>query len=515
MSTRDAIIIGAGHNGLVCAAYLAKTGLDVLVLERSSHIGGGCVTQELVPGYRFSTFAYGAHGPGPKICRDLEIPALAFEIQSPDPSLVQLFPDGDRIVHWSDVERTERELARFGSREVEGLRRYRKFCARALAICQEFFLQAPPDPVALKRRWRTTEDAHVLDCLLRGSLWDVLCACFHHEKVRIAFARADDCGPTNQVGSALAEFVEAASTGLGVQNQSGLLEDGMGRITQVLAARVAAYGGAIRVSAPVHRIVVENRRAIGVELAGGEVLTARHVISNADPKRTFLQLVDESDLTCDFRREVENLSTRAGYMKFFATLDDFPRFAALRESEQDDARYAATARIVPSLEYMERCWADSRQGRLPCHPILSLQVPTAYWPSQSPPGKHILGAWVRWAPAKLNDGTSWEAHREEMADRIVEIVESYAPGFRRLVNWRTLLTPADIEAQTGMTGACIRHVDMTLDQMLHRRPLPEYSRYQSPIKNLWLCGSGTHPGGAVTGGPGHNCAAAILKESIE
>lgn len=505
------LIIGAGHNGLVCAAYLAKAGLDVLIVERSPYVGGGCVTQELLPGYRFSTFAYGAHGPGPKICSDLEIPADAFAIAAPNPTSVQLFPDGDRVILWREQERTEAELARFGKSEVEGYRAYQDFCRRAVRICESCFLAKAPTADELRAKWRDPKDAAVLDVLLTGCLWDVLCQCFQSEQVRTTFARADDCGPPNNPGSALAEFMESASTGLGVKNEAGILEHGMGRITQVLAARVSACGGTIRTSAAVRRIVVKNGRATGVELESGEIIEADAVISNADPKRTFLRLVDAAELSGSFRESVTEIKTRASYMKFFATLNDVPHFRALNGAEMENPKMAANVRIVPSLAYMEQCWAESQRGELPTAPILSMQLPTAYWPSQAPAGKHIFGAWVRWGPAKFRDGLTWDAHRERMAERILDIVESYAPGFRRSVEWTRLLTPLDIERETGMTDACIRHVDMTLDQMLDRRPIPSWAQYRTPIDGLWLCGSGTHPCGVVTGGPGHNCAETLLK----
>ena len=512
-STKKVVVIGAGHNGLVCGAYLAKWGFDVLIVERAGHVGGACITQELLPGYRFSTFAYGAHGPVPKVCRDLEIPAEAFQVAAPDPTLVQVYPDGDRVILWSDPSRTEAELARFGQQEVRGFRAYRTFCARALEICGSFFLSDPPDPIELRQKWSDSEHAPVLEVLLAGSLWDVISECFESEKVRMAFARADDAGPSTYPGSALAEFTESASSGIGVRNQSGILEGGMGQVTRVLAERVAAYGGRIRLTSPVRRIRVRGNRAEGVELESGEVIPADLVVSNADPKRTFLKLVNPEDLPGEFRQAVANLKTRANYMKFHAALNDWPRFHALRADELGDPRFASAARILPSLAYMEESWLEAQRGRLPLNPILSLQLPTAYWPTQAPSGKHTFGAWVRWAPARLTDGSPWEQHREEVGQRIIQIIDGYAPGFARSVEWSRLYTPADIENETGITDASIRHLDMTLDQMLHRRPLPAWSRFQTPVPGLWLCGSGTHPCGSVTGAPGHNCAAAIRREA--
>lgn len=507
----DVVVIGAGHNGLVCAAYLAKAGLSVLVVERSDQVGGACITQELVPGFRFSTFAYSAHGPGPKICSDLGIPAEAFEIARPDPELVQLFPDNDRLVLWRDEEETARELDRLSPHDRRALAGYRDFCRRARQICLESFLDYPPSFAELRRRWKDPKDSTVLDVLLEGSLWDVITRYFDHEKVRIAFARADDAGPTHYIGSALAEFLEAASEGLGVQNQSGILREGMGRISTVLGERLAAFGGRIRLNAAVKRILVKDKRACGVELESSEEIAAKLVVSNADPKRTFLKLLSGKDLNQEFRTSVENLKTRATYMKFHAILSDVPRFNALGPNEQTNPRFAAAARILPSLDYMEASWQDCISGRMPQNPVMSLQIPTAYWNCQAPPGKHILGAWIRWAPSRLSHGTSWDDRRAGMTDRILAILDGYAPGFQNSVEWCRLFTPQDIEAVTGITDASIRHLDMTLDQLLDRRPLPGWSRYESPIQGLWMCGSGTHPCGSVTGAPGHNAAKAILK----
>jgi phytoene dehydrogenase-like protein len=507
----DAIVIGAGHNGLVCAAYLAKEGLKVLVLERSAQPGGACITQELLPGYSFSTFAYGAHGPGPKICGDLEIPAEAFDVAVPEPELVQVYPDGDRMILWRDLARTEEEAGRFSSHDAKGISSYYNFCRRSIRICRDVFLHEAPDPNDLRERYRNPEDAAALDVLLHGDLWRAICWHFDNEKVRMAFAHADDAGPPNYPGSALAVFMESASTGIGIKNQSGILPGGMGHITAILAERVRAYGGAIRLNAPVRQIVIEDAMVVGVELENGEQILARRVISNADPKRTFLKLISPSGLDPEFREAIARIKTRASYMKFLAAVTEHPRFTSLAPHERDEPKYAAVTRIMPSLSYVEASWQDCLGGRMPQNPILSMQLPTAYWPSQAPQGKHIFGAWVRWAPARLGDGSSWDERREEMAGIITKIVDCYAPGFERSLEWCRLYTPADIERETGISDASIRHADMVLDQMLNRRPLPGWSRYQTPLKGLWLCGSGTHPCGSVTGGPGHNCARQILK----
>lgn len=507
----DIVIIGAGHNGLVCAGYLAKAGLDVIVVERSHRIGGACITEELVPGCRFSTFAYGAHGPGPKLCRDLEVPADAFIVEGIDPTMFFPFPDGDCIVLWADAEKTAAGLERFGPGEADGYLSYLKFMDQAVGLAEEWFLSPAMAHDQLYARYRGTPQAPVLEAMLTRSHWDVLCDYLDSDRLRCALARADDVGYPTAVGSLLAEAVESASRGAGVDGKSGIVRGGMGKITEALADAARRFGAEIRTNCPAQQIAVEQGRAVGVRLTSGELLRARLVVSNADPKRTFLKLVDPSDLDPGFRRQVERIKTRAGYMKYHAVLSGVPRFRAMPPELAGDARAAASVRISPSLEYFERAWFDAQSGIPAREPVMSLQLPTAYDPQMAPPGKHIFGAWVRFAPARPRQGT-WDELREPTMRNIVRVIDAYAPGFSELIEWQKLYTPADIERETGITDASIRHVDMTLDQMLHRRPLPAWSAYRTPLNGLYLCGSGTHPCGSVTGGPGHNAAHAILRD---
>jgi phytoene dehydrogenase-like protein len=504
----DAIVIGAGHNGLVCAAYLAKAGLEVLVVERSHRIGGACVTEELTPGCHFSTFAYNANGPGPKICGDLGLAADAFEVVETDPKLLSPFPDGDHILWWAEPEESAAGIARFGPRDADGYLAYQRFMQLGKEIAQDIFLGPPPTHVELYERFHGTPHAPVLEAMLTRSHWDVLCDYFEHDKVRAALGRADDCGYPTAVGSLLAEVMESANDGAGIERKSGVVRGGMGRVTAALAEAAQRFGAEVRTEAPVSQIAVEHNRAIGVRLVDGTVHRGRRVISNADPKRTFLHLLDPGHVPSTFREQVARLKTRAGYLKYHAVLSAIPWFACLPADLAADPRYSANVRIAPCLDYYEQAWRDAQSGIPSRQPILSLQLPTVYTPGMAPPGKHLLGIWVRYAPARPSGG--WAAWRLRVIEAIVDQVERYAPGFRDLVEWQRLYTTEDIESETGITDASIRHVDMTIDQMLHRRPLSPWSAYKTPIEGLWLCGSGTHPCGSVTGAPGHNAAQAIL-----
>ena len=506
----DVIIIGAGHNGLVCAGYLAKAGLDVLIVERSHRIGGACVSEELTPGFIFSTFAYSAHGPGPKICVDLEIPADAFTIVPIDPGMFLPFPDGDYCILWADIEKTARELERFGPREGPGYLAYRQFLEAATHVMQSIFLEPPPTHQTLYDRFAGTPYEAALEAMLTRSHWDVICDYFETEKVRCAMARSDDVGYPTAVGSLLAEVMESASEGAGVENISGIPDGGMGVITAALADAVRRYGAEIRTECPVEKVLIENGQAKGVRLSGGESLTAQLVVSNADPKRTFLKLIDPNELNNGFRETVTRIKTRANYMKYHAVISESPPFTAIPHEMAGDPRLLASTRISPSLSYMENAWLDAQKGIPSRQPVMSMQLPTAYLPHLAEPGKHIFGAWVRYGPPEPK--MSNDALRDETLNNIIATLDSYAPGFSDLIEWQRLYTNFDIENETGITNASIRHVDMTLDQMLYRRPLPPWCAYKTPVEGLWLCGSGTHPCGSVTGAPGHNAAHAILSE---
>lgn len=511
MPHADVLIIGAGHNGLVCAGYLARAGLDVLVLERSHRIGGGCVTEELVPGYQMSTFALVAHGPGPRICEDLQIPAEALVIDEHDPVTFMPFPDGDHVMLWRDIDRTAADLTRFGQKEAEGYLAYQQFNDQVKQITQSIYFGPPPTHAELYRRYAGTPYESVLEAMLTRSHWDVLCDFFDNDKLRCAFARADDFGYPTAVGSLLSDALMTASDGVGIQKESGFVRGGMGAITAALADAAGRFGAEIQTSNPVESIEIEGGKVVGVRLTGGEVLRGRCVVSNADPKRTFLELVAPEHLDADFRQKVERITTRFGSLKFHAILTEMPRFSSLPDGLAGDPRSVAYTRIAPSLAYYEQAWDDALSGIPSQDMVATLSFPTVYTPEMARPGKHLLNAWLRYAPATLKEG-SWDEWRERVSESIVNLIERYAPGFADLVEWNKLYTPQDIERETGMTDGCIRHVDMTIDQLLHRRPLPAWSAYKTPLEGLFLCGAGTHPGGDVVGAPGHNAAQAILAD---
>jgi phytoene dehydrogenase-like protein len=292
----------------------------------------------------------------------------------------------------------------------------------------------------------------------------------------------------------------------------GIVRGGMGAITRAMAHAAREAGVTVRTGAEVARVLVEGGRAAGVELADGERLRAPVVVSNADPKRTFLRLVPAEALPAPFRAQVARLGTRAAYLKFHAALRELPDFSRFFRNGGGlpDPRYLAQVKICPSVDAFLAAWQDAQAGRPPRAPLMEVQIPTVYDPTLAPPGHHVVSVWALWAPPRLHEGT-WEARRREVGERMIDLLTTYAPNFRvALVDWM-LLTPPDIEARVGLTDGNIRHLDIVPAQMFGRRPLPGWAEYRTPLPGLYLCGAGTHPGGEVTGAPGHNAAQAILQ----
>ena len=461
----DAIILGGGHNGLVAAAYLARAGLSVLLLERRDILGGACVTEELFPGYRFSTCSYVAHLLQGKVVDDLRLRQHGFAVYHLDPFRFQPYPDGTHLLGWDDVDRTAAGIARLSAHDAAAYPRWMDFWRRAAGLLHPYFLTPPPTLRELTRRAAGTHDEAVLEALLTRSMADLVEAYFDSEPVKAAMIQAQDA---------------------------------------------RQFGAAIRTEADVRQVTVQDGHARGVELTGGEMVTSRVVLSNADPKSTFLRLVGADHLPDGFLRRVRLLSTRAAYLKFHAALCELPDFSRYLGADPDP-RTLALVKICPSTEYFAQSWRDALQGRPSRTPVMEVQIPSVYDPTMAPLGHHVMSIWVLYAPVQPQEGT-WDELRQPVGEHLIDVLASYAPNPREaIVDW-SLLTPWDIEQRVGMTDGNIRHLDMVPSQFLAQRPLPGWSNYQMPIEGLYLCGAGTHPGGEVTGAPGHNAAAAVMQD---
>jgi phytoene dehydrogenase-like protein len=508
----DAIVVGGGHNGLVAATYLARGGLKVLVLERRPMVGGACVTEELFPGYRLSSCSYICHLLQEPVIRELDLHRHGFEVFPLEPARFHPFPDGRHLVVWDDTARTAAEIERYSKHDAAAYPRWVALWERAAALLHPYFLAPAPTYAELAARVQGTPDEDVLETLLTRPMWDLVHEHFESDLVRAHTLNAQDIGDPRAPGSALV-YAYIKVNLRSAPGTVGIVKGGMGAITQAMARAAVEAGVSIRTDAEVSRVDVRNGRASGVVLRDGSRVAADAVVSNADPKRTFLRLVPPDALPGPFREQVAALSTRAAYFKFHAALRELPDFSA-HLGPGFDPRYLAQVKICPSTEAFLGAWQDAQAGRLPRAPLMEVQIPTVYDTGLAPAGHHVVSVWALWAPVRPAE-SSWDARRREMGERMIDLLTTYAPNFRRaLVDWM-LMTPPDIEARVGLTDGNIRHLDLLPAQLLARRPLPGWAHYRTPLPGLYLCGAGTHPGGEVTGAPGHNAARAILKDLLQ
>ncbi|MBM3948330.1 MAG: NAD(P)/FAD-dependent oxidoreductase [SAR202 cluster bacterium] len=499
-----AIIIGAGHNGLVTAAYLARAGLDVLVLERRDIVGGACVTEELFPGFRVSSCSYICHMLQSKVIDDLELRKHGFEVHPVDPYRFQPFPNGRYMLLWQDHERTAEEAGRISRRDGQRVRDFYAFWGRAAGILHRYFLKEPPTLAEVARAVQGTPDEPAFERMLTGSIADLVEEHFESEEVRATFLDAQDAGDPRAPGSIAAMGYIMCDIFTELRNW-GIPHGGMGGITQAMASAARAHGVEIRTGVEVRRIAVGRGRATGVVLASGETLPADVVVSNADPKRTFLALLDAADLPEGLADGVGRLKSNVAYFKFHCALrrlPDFTRYLGARY----DLRFLTQVRICPSVGYFEQAWNEARNGIPPAHPVMHIQVPSVLDKSLTAPGTHVMSVWGLYAPVHPHGGT-WDELREQAGRNIIETISQYAPDFKEcIVDWQ-LFTPLDLERRNYLTDGNIRHLDIVPGQMFSLRP-----GYRTPVAGLYLCGAGTHPGGEVTGAPGHNAAHAILRD---
>lgn len=521
----DVIVVGGGHNGLVAAAYLARAGLYVRVLERRPVLGGACVTEEVWPGYRVSTAAYLCSLLQERIVRELDLPRFGYRVYAKDPAFFTPFPDGRHLTMWQDRRRTCAEIARFSPRDAEAYPRYEDFVERLARFAEGQLLATPPNVARVRPRdlprlarlgWQLFRmpDAervgHV--ALFTQSVADFLDRWFESEELKVTLATdgviGTNGGPRTP-GTAYILLHHVMGKVDGHRGLWGFVRGGMGAIAEALAGTARAAGAEIRAGAEVERILVQDGRVVGVALGSGEELHAPIVVSNADPRRTFLGLVDEGELEPGFVTAVRQIRMRGSSMKINLALAGLPSFRALPGSDMPHHR--ATIHLCPDLDYLDRAWDDAKRGRPSERPILELTLPTTYDDSLAPPGRHLMGIFLQYTPYDLRDG-DWGTRKEAYADRVFDLIEEYAPGFKDLVLHRQVLSPRDLEEIYGLTGGNIFHGEMSADQLFALRPLPGWAHYRTPVRGLYLCGSGTHPGGGVMGAPGYNAAREILRD---
>lgn len=521
----DAIVIGAGHNGLVTAAYLAKAGLQVLVLERRDTVGGAAVTEEVYPGFRFDPCAHGVGWLHPKVVQDLKLARHGLEILKSNPTVFTPLPDGDHLLLWREAKKSAEAIRRFSKADAD---KWGRFCARLARLAG--FLQAaysitPPrisamdsgEVLSLARlggrlRWLGKRDMVELIRTLPMSAAEFLDDWFETDALKGTLGAAGITGifqGPRAAGTAYVLLHHHIGSEKGALRSVGLVRGGVGNVAQALAAAAKQYNAEIRTGAEVEQIHVKDGRAIRVSLASGEEIVARWIISNADPRTTFLSLVDPRHLDPSFLRKVRNIKFKGGCAKVNLALGELPNFVGL---PGDGAHLRGVISISPSLNYLERAYDDAKYGEPSRRPYLEVRIPSLTDPTLAPSGQHVMSVFVQYAPYHLKEGAWDDARRETLGDAVIETLAEYAPEIKGAILHRQVLTPLDLEETYGLPEGNIYHGELTLDQLFFMRPVPGWGQYRTPIQNLYLCGAGTHPGGGVTGAPGYNAAREVLKD---
>ena len=522
----DAIVIGAGHNGLTAAAYLARGGLSTLVLERRDIVGGCCVTEEIAPGCRVSTTSYIASMLRPEVISELRLADHGLRMIPCDPAIQVPFPDGYVIPWWANRERARDEFARISAKDAARFVQVDDQLKKLARYLQPFFLEPPPeiDTSSIKgwsdlfragRRFRGISNREIaqLVSFLTGSLGEFLDQNYESEKMKTMFLANNVYGKHGgpyQPGTAIGLLFHLLSGGeQQLQGFYGHVMGGMGSITQALAAAGKKLGVEIRTGVTVARVDVNNGRARSVVLDDGTELRGRMVLSNADPKRTFLGLIDAKELPEDFLSSVRGIKMDGPCAKVNMVLAEEPRFTGTSPDATPLERTFYT--LLPSLEFAERCYDIAKFGEVPEELWVDCVVSSNADASLAPPGKHILTCFVQYVPYRLRQG-NWDEKRELLGDRVVKKIAEYAPNVPGAILARHVLTPLDLERTYGLTEGNIFHGDLRLEQLFFMRPVPGWSQYRTPIDGLYLCGAGAHPGGGVTGAPGRNAAHQALRD---
>jgi phytoene dehydrogenase-like protein len=515
----DVVIVGGGHNGLVCAAYLGRAGRRVLVVEAAPGMGGCAVSAEFAPGFTVSPGAHILHMLHPKVIRDLDLAGHGLRYANTEMATVALDPGGQHLV-FPDALTADGSLAAHSATDAADLAALRRRLMRFADLVREFQGTVPPRLVSAgwSNRLRLAKLAWRLRRLGRDDMREFLRVAL----INIADVLDDELesdllkgaigldavlgtglGPRspNSVFSLLYRLAGEAN---GTPGALALPEGGMGSVTGAMAAAARAAGAELRTDAAVRRIVVENDRAAGVELASGEVIRAAAVVSNADPKTTFLTLLGAEHLDTGFVRRIANIRARGTAAKLHLALDGRPDFTGL-----EAAHLGGRLLIAPSLDYVERAFNPCKYGEVSPAPAIEITLPSITDRTLAPEGKHVLSAVVQYAPYELKGG--WDAARDDFADKIVETISEYAPGLAQLIVARELLTPVDIERRFGVSGGHWHHGELAPDQLFMMRPVPGAGRYDTPLPGLYLCGAGTHPGGGVMGAAGMNAARRLIE----
>jgi phytoene dehydrogenase-like protein len=523
----DAIVVGGGHNGLVSAAYLAKAGRKVLVLERRHVLGGSAVSEELHPGFRFSVCSYVVSLFRPQIIRDLELAQHGLELIPLESSFTPL-PDGRSLCRWPEARRTRREIARFSRSDADIYPEFGLAMGKMAHFARRLIDEPAPDPTS----WNPKEVARLLRLggrlkalgpdlmhlnmqLLTMSAVDFLDLWFESDVLKAPMSVSGIIGTMLGVrspGTAYVLLHHYMGEIDGAFRSWGFAKGGTGGVSQAVASAARGCGAEIRTEAPVERLLIRNGRAEGVVLENGDEIRSKLVVSGLDPRRTFLGLVGEAHLDPDFVTGINRFKFRGSSGKVNLAVDRLPEFACRPSTNGVADHLRGDIAIAPSIAYLEEAYDEAKYGSFSRRPYLNVVIPSVMDPSVAPPGKHIVSCFVQYAPYHLKEGPeSWPEHRERFGDTVVDTLAEYCPGFKESIVYRQVLTPWDLEQEFGLTEGNIFHGELSPEQLLFQRPVSGWARYRTPIRGLWMCASGTHPGGGVMGAPGMLAARAILE----
>jgi phytoene dehydrogenase-like protein len=525
-ATYDLIVIGGGHNGLVTAAYLARAGVKVLVLERREVLGGACVTEELWPGFKVSTAAYVNSLLRPEIIRDLDLKRHGFKMLPRNPSSFTPFPDGRSLMLGPNKAMTHREVSKFSARDADALPKYEQMLERVAAFIEPTLTQTPPNPwsfrpgnlmqlakLGLGFAKLGTDGQKAIE-ILTGAATPILDRWFESEQLKVTLATDAIIGAMaspSMPGTAYVLFHHVMGECDGVRGVWGYVRGGMGGISNAIASAALEAGAEIRTSSEVSRILVKGGQAAGVVLKDGTEISARRVASGADAHVTFLKLLQGTDLPPDFLQAVRNIDYSSASLKINISLSELPDFKALPGSEPG-LQHRGTIHISPTMEYIERAYDTAKYGSPSEYPIIEATIPSVLDDTLAPPGKHVMSMFTQYFPYKLAPGLSLQDEKEKYAERCFDLMNEYAPNFRRSVIGRQVLAPSDLEKRFGLTGGNIMQGSMSLSSLSFMRPVPGYADYRTPIRGLYMCGAATHPGGGVMGACGYNAAREILRD---
>jgi phytoene dehydrogenase-like protein len=524
----DAIVIGAGHNGLTAAAYLSRAGRKVLVLERRHVVGGAAVSEEIFPGFTFSVCSYVVSLLRPEIIRELSLARHGLEILPLDGTFTPM-PNGDYLWRVNDHARTFHEIARHSRADAEIYDEYGRAMVEMGRFAKDILAMTPPDPFSgrlrdlsplldLGKRFRNLPDLdrHNQLQLLTMSAVDFLDQWFETDVLKATMSASGIIGTflgVRSPGTAYVLLHHYMGDIDGAFRSWGLCKGGTGRVSEAIASSARQFGAEIQLNAPVKHILMKDGEATGVVLENGDYFHASAVLSSVDPRLTFVTMVGESHLPAEFAEDIRRYKFRGSSGKVNLALDGLPEFTSLRQSS-GNAHLRGAISISPGVDYMERAYDDAKYGRYSRRPYIDIVIPSLTDPSVAPPGKHVMSCFVQYAPYELRDGVSWDDEREKFGDTVIDTIAEHAPGIRDRILHRQVLTPLDLERTFGLSEGNIFQGELTLEQLFFLRPAPGWAGYRTPIGRLYMCGSATHPGGGIMAAPGRNAAMKVMRDRV-